>query len=292
MRAHLFDRLGIAFMHVLAWLPLSWVRGLGWGLGRILYALAGSRRRVTETNLRLCFPQLDAGQRRACAKDVFVCFAQAWLDRSWLWHASPAVVRQRTQITGALDALQGHEPTVLFMPHFVGLDAGWMALTQEVEREFTTIYSRQSNPVLDAWILAGRQRFGRLRAFSRNDGAKTIVAALRRGEPLCLLPDMDLGPRESIFVPFYGRQTATVPSLSRFASLGRAKVVPVVTRMTRQGYTVEVMPTWAGFPSDDLAADTARMNRELEAVINTMPEQYHWVHKRFKTRPPGEAGVY
>jgi KDO2-lipid IV(A) lauroyltransferase len=103
---------------------------------------------------------------------------------------------------------------------------------------------------------------------------------------------MNFGPKESIFVPFYGVQAATVPSLSRFARLGRAKVVPLVTRMTRHGYVVQILPSWQGFPSEDVVADTALMNLRLQSYIDTMPDQYFWVHKRFKDRPPGEAAVY
>ena len=191
-----------------------------------------------------------------------------------------------------MDELQGDEPTVIFAPHFVGLDAGWTALTEQLPRRFTTIYTDQSDKVLDAWILAGRQRFGSSRLFGRIEGVKTIVAALRAGDPLYLLPDMNFGPEESVWVPFYGVSAATVPSLSRFARLGRAKVVPVLTRMTRDGYVVQVLPAWTDFPSDDPVADTALMNLRLQAFIDTMPDQYFWVHKRFKDRPPGEAGVY
>ena len=146
--------------------------------------------------------------------------------------------------------------------------------------------------MVDAWILAGRQRFGKVRLFGRVQGVKAIVAALRAGEPLYLLPDMNYGPQESVFVPFYGVAAATVPSLSRFARLARAKVVPVITRMTSQGYEVQVMPAWADFPSDDMLADTALMNQRLQSFIDTMPDQYFWVHKRFKDRPPGVPGVY
>jgi KDO2-lipid IV(A) lauroyltransferase len=109
---------------------------------------------------------------------------------------------------------------------------------------------------------------------------------------LYLLPDMNFGVHESLFVPFYGVPAATVPSLSRFARLGRAKVVPVVTRMTTQGYEVQVLPAWERFPSDDLEADTMYMNRQLETYINAMPEQYYWVHKRFKDQPVGLPDVY
>lgn len=288
----MLSRLSLRLMRALSPLPLAWVRVLGVALGWLLYLIVGSRRRVVLTNLRLCFPQLTPSQCRQRTQQMFVYFAQAWLDRSWLWHGTSQQVRERLKLTGEVQALSGNEPVVIFAPHFVGLDAGWTALTQQLPRHFTTIYTDQTNKVMDAWILAGRQRFGNGRLFGRADGVKTIVAALRAGDPLYLLPDMNFGPHESVFVPFYGVSAATVPSLSRFAKLGRAKAVPVITRLTRTGYNVEVLPAWSDFPSDDATVDTARMNAELQNYINTMPEQYYWVHKRFKDRPPGEPDVY
>jgi Kdo2-lipid IVA lauroyltransferase/acyltransferase len=175
----------------------------------------------------------------------------------------------------------------------VGLDAGVTGLSQQVARRFIGIYTQQSNPVVDAWVLKGRNRFGiRPRPMSRSEGVREIISALRDGDVMILLPDMNFGPEESIFVPFYGVPAATVPSLSRFARLGRAKVVPVITRMRRGGYEVRVHEAWAGFPTNDVEADTALMNRRLQDYIDEIPSQYYWVHKRFKTRPPGEPGVY
>ena len=286
------SRLGVLFMRLLAPLPLRWVRALGWLLGWFLYAVVQPRRHVVQVNLSLCFPGWTRAERRKLVPKIFVRVAQSWLDRSWLWHGRPEVTRERLQLTGALAQLQGAQPTVLFAPHFVGMDAGWTALTQQVQRKFTGIYTGQSNKVVDAWSLAGRRRFSAGGAFGRADGVKAIVAALRAGDPLYLLPDMNFGPEESIFVPFYGVPAATVPSLSRFARLGRAKVVPVVTRMTPDGYEVQILPAWDNFPSADTAADTALMNRHLQDYIDQMPEQYYWVHKRFKTRPAGAAPVY
>jgi KDO2-lipid IV(A) lauroyltransferase len=283
---------GILFMRLLALLPLAWVRALGWALGWLLYALARPRRHVALVNLALCFPDRSEAERRALAARTFIHFAQAWLDRSWLWHGRPGLVRRRLALAGAVRELQGDQPVVIFAPHFVGLDAGWTALTQQLPRRYTTIYTDQANKVLDAWILAGRRRFGTGRLFGRADGVKAIVAALRTGEPLYLLPDMNFGPEESIFVPFYGVSACTVPSLSRFAKLGRARVVPVVTRMTPQGYEVRVHEAWRDFPTDDPVADTALMNLRLQGWIDAMPDQYFWVHKRFKDRPPGQPPVY
>ncbi len=283
---------GILFMRLIAPLPLPWLRGFGALLGRLLYWLAAPRRRVVLVNLALCFPNRSEAERRALARQTFVHFAQAWLDRSWLWHGDPAVLRRRLKLVGAVHEFEGDAPVVMFAPHFMGLDAGGTALSLLVPRAFASIYTPQPNPAVDAWIRAGRLRFGQTRLCYRADGVKPIVKALREGALLYLLPDMNFGPQESIFVPFYGVPAATVPSLSRFARLGRAKVVPVTTRMTPEGYEVRVHPAWADFPSDDVEADTALMNRRLEALIDTMPAQYYWVHKRFKTRPPGEAAVY
>jgi KDO2-lipid IV(A) lauroyltransferase len=273
-------------------LPLSWVRALGWLLGWLLYLLVASRRRVVLTNLRLCFPQWSEGLVRSRAVESFVCFAQAWLDRGWLWHGDAALTRKRLRLTGAVQELEGNAPTVIFAPHFVGLDAGWTAITQQLPRHFTTIYTDQANKQADAWILQGRQRFGDARLFGRAQGVKPILAALKVGEPLYLLPDMNFGPEDSVFVPFYGVAACTVPSLSRFARLSRAKVVPLLSRMTANGYDIEVLPAWQGFPTSDVVADTALMNLRLQGYIDSMPTQYYWVHKRFKDRPIGETPPY
>ncbi|WP_293188877.1 lipid A biosynthesis acyltransferase [Ottowia sp.] len=283
---------GVLFMRALAPLPLGLVRGLGAALGRLLYLLAWPRRRIALTNLRLCYPDWSEAERRAVARRNFVVFSQAFLDRSWLWHGDPETVRQRLRITGAVQDLTREGAVVMFAPHFYGMDAGGSAVMQQIARPACTIYSTQSDATLDAWMRAGRQRFGDATLLSRNEGVKPIVRALRQGKMLYLLPDMDLGPHESVFVPFFGVPAATVPSLSRFAKLGGARVVPVVTRLTPQGYEVSVHPAWADYPSSDAVADTALMNQRLQGYIDAMPEQYYWVHKRFKTRPPGEPSMY
>lgn len=288
----MISHLGVGFMHLLARLPLTWVRTLGRWFGQFLYLVVWSRRRVVDVNLRLCFPQWSDARRRQVAREVFVHVAQSFFDRAWLWHADPDIVRRRIVLTGALRELAGREPTIVFAPHFVGLDAGVTGLTQQVPRRLTGIYTPQSNVVVDEWVLKGRHRFGGAKPLSRNAGVRGLVAALRAGDLMYLLPDMNFGPEESIFVPFYGVPAATVPSLSRFARLGRAKVVPVITRLTPTGYEVRVLDAWTGFPTGDVQADTALMNERLQGWIDEMPSQYYWVHKRFKTRPPGEPKVY
>ena len=288
----MLSHIPILLTRALAVLPLPALRSVGWLLGALLYGLVGSRRRVVDTNLRLCFPAWSKQERRRHTFACFVYFAQAWLDRGWLWQGRPETVLGRLRISGAVGELNGTAPTVIFAPHFVGLDAGWTALTQQLARGFTTIYTRQANPVSDAWIRQGRQRFGPCHLVAQLDGARPVIARLKAGEPLYLLPDMNFDPKDSLFVPFFGNTAATVPSLSRFARLARAKIVPVITRMTCRGYEVEILPAWTDVPSGDLLADTVLMNERLEAYIQTMPAQYYWVHKRFKDQPEGVAPPY
>ena len=288
----MMSRLGVWFMGVLARVPLPVLRAMGAALGRVLFVLVVPRRKIALRNLELCFPEASAEQRQAWARESFIVFCQTWLDRSWLWSAPQSVVEQRVKLQGAVQELDGDVPTIIFAPHFYGLDAGGLVLPLRTSRAFTSIFSTHPDAVIDAWFMAGRQRFGDVRMLNRADGVKPIISNLRKGGLLYLLSDMDFGAGESIFVPFYGVQTATVPSLSRFARLGRAKVIGMYTRLTPEGYVAELTPAWDHYPTDDVEADTARMNRELESYINTMPGQYYWVHKRFKTRPEGHPSLY
>ncbi|WP_291145750.1 lipid A biosynthesis acyltransferase [Hydrogenophaga sp.] len=289
---NLGTRLGIGFMRLLARLPLPWVRALGRVLGHVLHALAGRRRRIALANWRACFPDQSEAECRAAVRRHFVFFAQAWLDRGWLWEGPEHLVKRRLMLKGDLAVFDGDKPTVMFAPHFVGLDAGGTALSAKVARRFCSVYAEQANPAIDRWIAEGRQRFGHPHIVNKWQGLRAIVSAVRDGFPLYLLPDMDHGERDAVFVPFFGVKAATVTSLPRLARLGKAQVVSVTTRMVPEGYEVTVHPPWEGYPTESVEEDTARMNRVLEGYIRTMPEQYYWVHKRFKTRPPGEPDFY
>lgn len=285
----------IAFMRFLAHWPLPALRALGHALGWTLWALVPSRRRIVQTNLRLCFPLKSKADIHRLARAHFVQFAQSLLDRAWLWHAPLQTVEQRLKWIGsdlALTQLAQEGPKIVFAPHFVGLDAGGMALTLKASKPVAFIFVPQHNKVMDQWVNQGRQRTGNVKPYFRHEGVKQIMSGLRQGEMLHLSPDMDFGPEESVFASFMGVPAATVPSLSRFARLGRAPVMSLVTRMTPQGYEMEVSEMWPDFPTADVQADTQRMNDELAKAIERTPDQYYWVHKRFKTRPEGAPAVY
>lgn len=290
--ARILSHAGVLLMRLLAPLPLPLLRNFGWILGQILYLMIWPRRKVVRVNLLLCFPDMPAAQRMALERKVFVRVAQAWLDRSWLWHGSRELLAKRLKVTGDMQALRTESKLVLFSPHFVGLDAGGVAITKDQLRPICSIYQSQRNPVVDAWILRSRQRFGGLRLFARMEGVREIAAAVEAGEALYLLPDMDFGSHGAEFVPFFGVNAATVTSLSRFARLCKAHVITLSNRMTPEGYEVNFSSVWSNFPSRDARTDTERMNRELQALILAAPDQYYWVHKRFKTRPLGEPSLY
>jgi KDO2-lipid IV(A) lauroyltransferase len=276
----------------LAKLPLPLFRAAGAAFGLALWAFARRRRHIVERNLELCFPEASADERARWTRQTFVSFGQSFVDRVWLWHGDPALVDRRVALTGRVDLLEKGDAVLCFVPHFYGMDAGWTRLTHTIQRNWWTFYAPQRKPAMDRWIREGRQRYAAPRLVSRKEGVRPLLKGLRDGAALCLLPDMDLGRRDSVFVRFFGRDAATVTSLPRLARAAGVPVVPWVCRIVPGGYRVEVLDAWAGYPSDDDATDARFMNQQLETLIRTMPGQYHWLHRRFKTRPEGEPGLY
>lgn len=291
----MLSRLLVAVLWLLHFLPLPALACVGQTLGLLLFGLAGRRRHIVLVNLRLCFPELDNAQRRRLAREHFKVLGRSMLERSLLWWASTQRLAPLLQVKGEeriRQLLDAGRPVLMLTPHFVGLDAGGAAIAMRFDS--ASIYAVQSDPVFDRLLHRGRLRFGDQLLLSRQESVRASVRAMKSGRPLYYLPDMDFGSKESIFVPFFGVQTATISGLSRLARLAGATVVPCVTRIlpAGAGYAVEVGEPWADFPSADIEADTRRMNAWIEAAVRTMPEQYYWVHRRFKTRPPGEPRPY
>lgn len=284
-------RLWLAFMWLVHWLPLPLLAWLGRGLGLLFWCVVRKRRHIVLTNLGLCFPELSAAEKSALARRHFMAFGRNMLELGLWWWASPERIRRLVVIEHGerLTALRGR-PVILFAPHFTGVDAGGIRLG--MEEKMVTIYARAKNRVFDAAMWRGRSRFGNIELISRLDGVKKVIRPLRAGRPFYYLPDMDYGRKEAVFVPFFGVPAATITGLSRLAKLTGATVLPVITRMIGNRYVVSIGEPWTDFPTADVTADTRRMNAVLEAEILRSPEQYYWLHRRFKTRPEGEKGVY
>lgn len=286
-------RFGLFLIWLLHWLPLPLLAAFGRATGALLYALAGERRRVVLTNLGLCFPYLSGPERKAIAREHFAVFTRSLLEHGILWWGRRERVLELVRVEG-LEHWQAvrDRPVIWLVPHFVGLDMGAIRLTAEYP--LMSVYSKQKNPAFDRILLHGRTRLGPSVMYSRQEGIRKVAKAIKNGLPFYYLPDMDFGERDSIFVPFFGVPAATITGLARIAALTGAVVVPAVTTQLPggQGYVLRFHPAWEHFPSGDLAADTRRMNAFIEDQVRDMPAQYYWLHKRFKTRPPGEASYY
>lgn len=286
-------RLAVGMLWLLHFLPLGVLARLGNGLGNVLFVLGRSRRRIALTNLALCLPEVDGHTRKRLARSHFQGVARSLLERGILWWGSEARIRGMVGVEGEdiWLALRGR-PVIFLVPHFVGFEMGGFRFN--LDHPVASMYAKQRNPVFDAAFLRGRLRFKTAKMFSRQDGVRTIVRSLRDGLPFIYLPDMDFGPRDAVFVPFMGVQAATITGLARLAAISRAVVVPMITCQLPggRGYATRFYPPWEGFPTGDDVADARRMNEFIEARVREMPAQYYWVHKRFKTRPPGEPGIY
>ena len=289
----MLTRFALGLIWLVHKLPFGAIAKLGRAIGWIAYWLVVPRRTVVHINLKLCFPELADRERTRIARAHFSALGRALLERGILWHAPQQRIERfvRFEDVHHFEAVYG-QPVVILAPHFVGLDMGGTLFA--IHWKAASMYGKQKNPDLDAAMRRGRERFGDPILISRQDGIRPVIRVIRDGFPFYYLPDADLGPKESIFVPFFGVQTATVPALSRLAQVGRARVVPIVTRQLPdgEGYAARFYPAWDDYPTGDIEADTRRMNEFIEARVREIPEQYYWVHKRFKTRPPGEPPIY
>ncbi len=288
-------RLLLGLLWLLHGMPLAAQAAVGRALGWLLYRLARSRRKVALRNLELCLPELDAAARERLAREHFAWLGRSLLERGLLWWAPRERLKRLIHVEGEVDLAERSErPVMWLVPHFLALDVAGAAVLLFQKRRGASIYQQQSNPVMDEVMRRGRLRLGNAVIFPRSDSAKPLIKEIRQGTGFFNLPDMDFGAKDAAFVPFFGVPAATLLAPSRMAKLLDMVVQPVIAEMLPggQGYRVRFLPPLEGFPSEDALADTARLNRWIEEQIRANPAQYLWVHKRFKTRPEGEASLY
>lgn len=280
-------------MWLLHWLPLPLLGRIGDALGLLVYRVARSRRQVALANLQTCFPDWPAVRRIKVARQHFQAYTRSMLERGILWWASEKRLRRLIVVEPGLprDAIAAG-PTILLCPHFVSLDVAGVAVTMDTPG--CSIYARQSNPVFDKALRKGRLRFHPVELFSRMQGIKPVIRAMRQRLPFFMCPDMDFGARDAMFVPFFGVLAATLTAPARIASLTGARVIPVVATVLPRyrGWKVSFLPPWEDYPGTDLALATRRMNAFIESQVLSAPAEYFWVHRRFKTRPPGAPDIY
>jgi len=288
-------RFALGVLWLAHWLPLSLQVALGNAVGALLHALAGSRRGVAQRNIELCLPEMDVEARARLVREHFMWLGRSIVERGLLWYAPQARIQALIEVEGDVHlAERSDAPVMWLVPHFMALEVAAAAVQLFQTRRGATIYQAQSNPVFDAAVRAGRQRFGGSELFTRQDSAKPLIRAIRQqGLGFFNLPDMDFGIKDAAFVPFFGVPAATLLAPSRMARLLGMTVQPVIAEMRAGGgWRVRFLAPLANWPTDDAVADTLRMNQWIEAEVRRCPAQYLWVHKRFKTRPPGQASVY
>ena len=296
MLNRILSYLGIGLLWSLHFLPLPLLARVGERLGLLFLLVKKTRREIATTNLALCFPELNQIELGRLVKAHFKVLGRSVIERNIVWWASKARLSRLIQVNGEekLDAIKKTGRPIIFLaPHFVGLDIGGTAVAMRFNG--LSLYSAQKNKLFDQLAYQGRSRFGDQQLLIRQDGSiRAILKGLKQGRPIYYLPDMDLGRKDSIFVPFFGVPAATITTLSRLARASNALVVPWITRIlpNGKGYVVEIGDPLADFPTDDVNADTRKMNAYIERIVLTMPEQYLWVHKRFKTRPEGDPSFY
>jgi KDO2-lipid IV(A) lauroyltransferase len=287
-------KFAIGLLKFLAILPYGLVARFGDGLGWLLYQVPSRRRRIVHTNLSLCFPQWSDEKRAQIAQQHFRHAIRSYVERSVQWFGSQSKLEKLVQVDSAVDLTDPDLPPTLFLGlHFVGIEAGSIFLNHALGRRCGSLYQPMSNPELEAVAKAARGRFGADMA-SRADSARVVLRWLRDRKPVMLGADMDYGLRNSTFVPFFGVPACTLTAVGRFAKVGHAQVVPFIGEVlpNYKGYRLKVFEPWQDYPSGDDDIDARRMNAFLEQQIPRMPEQYYWLHKRFKTRPLGMPSVY
>lgn len=287
-------KLVVFFLWLIHWLPLPLLGRIGKGLGIITYHLLRSRREITLTNLRLCFPEMDEKTRIKLAKEHFRCYGRSVVERGILWWSPRQRIEKLIELVPAFPMEEVTAGPVIFLcPHFVCLEVPGVVVTFHTVG--SSIYTEQKNKTFDRLLRQGRMRFNKdVLLFTRRQGVKPIIRALRKHIPFYMLPDLDFGMQDAEFIPFFGQMAATLTAPARIAAATHAKVIPVIAsfRPNYQGWRVEFCPPLENFPGEDITAATRRVNEFIEQRILEHPAEYLWTHRRFKTRPPGMPGVY
>lgn len=287
--------LGLGLLWLIVQLPYPVLLVLGRALGALMYRLARSRRRIAGRNLELCYPQLSAAERERLLKENFASTGIAFFEMAMSWWWPRARLARLAHIEG-LEHLQQAQTegqgVILMAIHFTTLEIGAALLGQV--HTIDGMYREHKNPLFDFIQRRGRERHNLDATAIEREDVRAMLKVLRAGRAIWYAPDQDYGPKQSIFVPLFGIPAATVTATTKFARLGRARVLPFTQQRLAGGggYRLTIHPPLAGFPAQSEEADCRLINQWVEQAIDTCPEQYLWAHRRFKTRPPGEPKLY
>ena len=284
--------LGVAIGWLLGNLPWSLQRWLGPRLGRLLRLLLRSRGRAAAVNLRLCFPELDEPARRALLRAHFESLGLSVFEFLRAWWGRLAPVDQHYRITGLEHyqaARAGGRGVILVSAHFTTLELCMRLFCRHMV--VAGMYRPHAQPAMEWAVKRGRMRYAAA-MFSREE-LRPAIRFLKQGGTLWFAPDQETRRGDSVFVPFFGHPAWSLTSTHQMARLSGAAVLPCSHRRLADGsYELEISPPLADFPSHDATADTTRIMAVIEALIRRAPEQYLWLHKRFKRQPEGGPHRY
>lgn len=286
---------GLGLLWLITQLPYKVLLRLGRALGALMQRVARSRRHIVTRNIELCFTHLSVAERDALVRENFASMGIAFFEMAMSWWWPKKRLSRLVQVQG-LEHLQAAQEqgqgAILMAIHFTTLEIGAALLGQQ--HTIDGMYRAHDNPVFDYVQRRGRERHNAdAQAIERED-VRGMLKVLRKGRAIWYAPDQDYGPKQSLFVPLFGVPAATVTATSKFAKLGRAQVIPMTqTRLPNgQGYLIKIEPALSDFPGESDEQDCLRLNQWIERAIAQQPEQYLWAHRRFKTRPEGEAKLY
>ena len=266
---------------------------LGRKLGFLLYHLSSKRRRIAEINLKLCFPDSSEEERKTLLKNNFetmgICFFEIGMFMWWPDYKFRSI-GQVDGLDNLINALKRGKGVLLLAGHFTTMIIMGRILRLHVN--FNATYRKMNNELMD-YIVTSKAEFHKLKLVP-HDALRTIIQYLRDNIAMIYVPDQNFGRSKSIFVPFFGIQTATVTATSRLAEINDSPVIPIINlrRPDDSGYQIVIGNELENFPSDDIEQDTIRVNQLLEKQIRKSPDGYLWIHRRFKTRPEGEEPFY
>lgn len=285
-------KLTTAILRCVSALPYPLMARTGQALGSLLYRIPGKRRHILQTNIRLCFPDMHETEREILARNTFRHVIRSYLERGYQWFGSAEKISRLVRVESAVELSDSYDqPTIFLAFHFAGIEAGCMSYS--TMHPVASVYTPMSNTMTNQIALQQRSRFG-VEMIARSGSARQILRVLKTGKPVMLAADMDFGLRDSVFVPFFGVAACTITAVSRLATASGARVIPFITEVLPdyKGYRLKIFEPLENFPSKDMTADALRINQFLETQVRLLPDQYYWVHRRFKRRPAGESPVY
>ena len=286
--------LGVGLFWLTGKLPQKLCLALSVPLAWIMARLLTRRRAIAVKNVERCFPKLGAGQQKAIVDDCFDSLARAVFEIAWSWSASRRRILEIGEVEGLdnlLEARKQDRGVLLITAHICCLEIGGRILAQSVP-DVKGIYRPLKSPVLEWYQAQARAKYPTVMISKRE--MRSAIRYLREGGVLWYAPDQDFGADQSVFVPFFGIQTATLLATHRLIRMTGCAVVPMFPSYnpeTRR-YTVSFLPLIENFPVDDPVFDLEKLNKIMEDQIRRAPGQYWWVHRRFKTRPEGEPPFY